>query len=145
MSTDDPKAVVRRMVERGMVAGDVDAAVAAYAPDFVYHNPAMAGQPPGVDGMRRLISTTRTAFPDLSYAVEAMIAEGDTVAVLYTWRGTHRGELAGIPPTGRTVVATGAIVCRVAGGRIVEQWDIDDRLDVMQQLGLIPAPGQSAP
>jgi predicted ester cyclase len=80
----------------------------------------------------------------MRYKIEALIAEGDTVAVLYTWQGTHTGELAGLPPTGREVTVTGAIVCRVAGGRIVEQWDIDDRLSVMQQLGLLSAPGQAA-
>jgi predicted ester cyclase len=46
-----------------------------------------------------------------------------------------------VPATGKAVAATGAIVCRVAGGRIVGQWDIDDRLDVMQQLGLLSPPG----
>jgi predicted ester cyclase len=81
----------------------------------------------------------------MHYTVEALIAEDDKVAVLYTWRGTHTGSLGGLPPTGRTVTATGAIVCRVADGRIVEQWDIDDRLDVMQQLGFIPTPGQPEP
>ena len=144
MSAEESKAVVRRMVEQGMIVGDVDAAVGAYAPDFVYHNPVLAAMPSlprGPEGVRRLLVATRTAFPDLRYSIEALIAEDDTVAVLYTWSGTHQGELGGLPPTGRSVTATGVIVCRVTGGRIVEQWDVDDRLDVMQQLGLIPTPG----
>jgi steroid delta-isomerase-like uncharacterized protein len=147
MSTEESKAVVRRMVEQGMIVGDVDAAASAYAPDFVYHNPvvtAMPALPHGPEGMRQLLAASRAAFPDMQYSIEALIAEEDQVAVLYSWRGTHQGELGGLPPTGRSVKATGAIVCRVAGGRIVEQWDIDDRLDVMQQLGLLPAP-QSMP
>ena len=65
------------------------------------------------------------------------------MAVLYTWRGRRRGDLGGLTPTERAVTATGVIVCQVANGQIVEQWDVDDRLDVMQQLGLIPALGQS--
>ncbi|HEY7029677.1 MAG TPA: ester cyclase [Thermomicrobiales bacterium] len=148
MSTEESKTVVRWMVEHSMIAGDLDAAVAAYAPDFVYHNPVLAAMPslpPGPEAVRQLVAATRIAFPDLRYTIEALIAEGDKVAVLYTWQGTHQGALGGLPPTGRQVTATGAIVCRVAGGRIVEQWDVDDRLDVMQQLGLLPPPGQPGP
>ena len=143
MSAEQSKAVVRRYVEQGMIAGDLDAAVAAYAPDFVYHNPVVTDMPTlprGPEGVRQLLAATRAAFPDMRYTVESLIAEGDTVAVLYSWRGTHTGELGGIRPTGRAVSAMGAMVCRVAGGRIVEEWDVDDRLGVMQQLGLIPAP-----
>jgi steroid delta-isomerase-like uncharacterized protein len=146
MSTEESKAVVRRYVERGMIDGDLDAAVEAYAPDFVYHNPVVTEMPTlplGPEGVRQLLAVTRDAFPDLRYTIEALIGEGDTVAVLYTWHGTHRGELGGIPPTGREVTAMGAMVCRVAGGQIVEEWDVDDRLSVMQQLGLLSTPGQA--
>ena len=147
MSTEESKAVVRRYVEQGMIAGDLEAADRAYAPDCVFHNPVltdMPSLPPGPEGVRRLLAATRAAFPDMRYTIEALIAEGDTVAVLYTWRGTHTGELGGIRPTGREVTAMGAIVCRVARGRIVEEWDVDDRLGVMQQLGLVPTPQQAA-
>jgi steroid delta-isomerase-like uncharacterized protein len=147
MSTEASKAVVRRMVEQGMIVGDLDAAVAAYAPDFVYHNPVVAempGLPPGPEGMRLLLAGARAAFPDMQYSIVALIGEGDTVAVLYTWHGTHRGTIGGVPATGRAVTATGAIVCRVVGDRIVEQWDIDDRLHVLQQLDIALAPSPVA-
>jgi predicted ester cyclase len=145
VSTEEGKAVVRDMVEKSMIASDVDAAIRAYAPDFAYPNPvlaAMPGLPSGPEAVRQLALASRAAFPDMRYTVEALIAEDDKVAVLYTWRGTQTGSLGGMRPTGRSVSATGAIVCRVAGRKIVEQWDIDDRLDVMQQLGLIPTAGQ---
>lgn len=147
MGTDETKAVVSRMVEAWQ-AGDLDSAVAAYAPDFVYHNPVLAerpGLPPGSAAMRGLMADARAAFPDLTYTVELTIAEGDAAAVLYSWRGTHSGQLGGRPPTGRPVTATGAIFCRVAGGQIVEQWDIDDRLDVVRQLRLMPEMGKPQP
>lgn len=147
MSTEETTAIVRRMVEQSMIEGDLDAALAAYAPDFLYHNPVMRDMPPlpyATDAVRRLIGAARAAFPDLRYVIEAVIAEDDKAAVLYTWSGTNHGELAGLPPTGRSVTATGAIICRLAGGKIVEQWDIDDRLDVIQQLGLFPPPTAAA-
>jgi steroid delta-isomerase-like uncharacterized protein len=148
VSAEESKAVVRRYIEAAMTAGDLDAAVAAYAPDVVFHNPVldeMPTLPRGPEGVRLLLAATRAAFPDLRYDIEALIGEGDTVAVLYSWTGTHTGALSGIPATGRQVTALGAIVCRVAGGRIVEEWDVDDRLGVMQQLGLLPTSGSTTP
>lgn len=141
-ATEASRAIVLRMVDAWR-ADDPDAAVAAYAPDFIYHNPVVAatpGLPPGPEGMQQLMAATRDAFPDLNYAVETIVAEDDRVAVLYRWTGTHLGDLGGIAATGRRVTATGAIFCRVAKGRIVEQWDIDDRLDVAQHLGVLPTP-----
>ena len=136
MSTESTKTIVRRMVEQSMIEGDLDAALAVYDPELIYQNPVLKSMP-GVDGMtavRMLTEGARAAFPDLSFTIEAVIAEGEMVAVLYIWQGTHLSSLGGVPATGRTVTATGAIVCWVAGERIVEQWDIDDRLDVMDQL-----------
>jgi steroid delta-isomerase-like uncharacterized protein len=148
MVTQTSEMVVREMVEASMMQGDLDAGIAAYAPDFVYHNPVLKEMPepmPGPHIMRELMSMSRAAFPDMTYTIDMMVSEGDRVALLYTWTGTHSAAMGPVPPTGKRVTATGAIFCRVEGGKIVEQWDIDDRLDVMQQLGLMPAapPGAS--
>jgi steroid delta-isomerase-like uncharacterized protein len=141
MSEHDNKAIVRRMIEQGMIKGDFDSALRAYAPQFVYHNAVlkdMPSLPPGAEAIRILMSGARAAFPDMKYSIDSLIGEEDMVAVLYSWQGTHTGDMPGAPPTGRPVSAMGVIVCRLADGKIVEQWDIDDRLDVMQQLGLLP-------
>ena len=69
-----------------------------------------------------------------------MIAEGDKVTVRYTVEGTHEGELFGVPPTGRRVSFESFTVERVSDGRIREHWRVTDTLDMMQQLGAIPAP-----
>lgn len=141
MSAAENRAVVRDMIRNGMELGDVDAAVKAYDPNFVYHNPVvteMPDLPSGTDGMKMLMAGSRAAFPDMQYTVEMLVAEGDQVAVLYSWTGTHTADLGGMPATGKRVAATGAIFCRLANGRIVEQWDIDDRLSVIQQLGVPP-------
>ena len=143
MSTEETKTIVLKMVQSGNVDGDVDAAIAAFDRDFTYHNAVMKDMPPfehTTDAVRQLIEATRTAFPDMRYTIDSVIAEGDRAAVLYTGSGTNRGELAGAPPTGRSVTATGVVICRVVERRIVEHWDIDDRLDVIQQLGLLPPP-----
>jgi predicted SnoaL-like aldol condensation-catalyzing enzyme len=146
MTNERNREIVREMVEQGMGGGDVDRAVAAYAPDFVYHNPVldeMPALPRGPEVVQILVGATRAAFPDMIFTIESLVAEGDRVALLYSWRGTHLGSMADITATGRMVHATGAIFCRLAGGKIVEQWDVDDRFAVMQQLGLFPMPQQT--
>lgn len=129
----------------GHGGGDIGRAVAAYSPDFVYHTPVLAEMPElprGPAVTRILIGATRAAFPDMAYTIESLVAGGDRDALLYSRKGTHLGSMAGMPATGKAVQATGAIFCRLAGARIVEQWDIDDRLAVMQQLGMLPVPQQ---
>ena len=82
----------------------------------------------------------RETFPDASFTIEDMIAEGDKVAVRLTMRGTHQGELNGIPPTGREVTVTGMSIERIADGRIVEGWNENDALGMLGQLGVLPPP-----
>ncbi len=83
----------------------------------------------------------RNAFPDLHFTVEDMLAEGDRVASRYTARGTHRGELMGLPPTGRQVTEVGIVISRLAEGKLVEDWHSPDNLGLMQQLGVVTFPG----
>jgi steroid delta-isomerase-like uncharacterized protein len=79
-------------------------------------------------------------MPDLKVDILDMIAEGDKVATRYTVEGTHEGDLFGVPPTGRRVSIESFTVERVSDGRIREHWRVTDTLDMMQQLGAIPAP-----
>ena len=67
-----------------------------------------------------------------------MIAEDDRVMVRWTSHGTHQGESRGLPPTGKQVTNSGINIFRIADGKIVEVWDIFDRLWVWQQLGVLP-------
>jgi predicted SnoaL-like aldol condensation-catalyzing enzyme len=73
-----------------------------------------------------------------------LVAEGDKVAARRSYKGTHRGELLGIPPTGKPVQIGGISIFRLAGGKITEHWEQIDGLALMQQLGVVPAPAQGA-
>jgi predicted ester cyclase len=84
-------------------------------------------------------------IPDLRVTIEELVAEGDKVAVRRAYVGTHRGELLGIPPTGKQVRVSGISIFRLAGGKIAEQWELLDRLALMQQLGVLATPGQAPP
>ena len=113
-----------------------------FAPDYVAHLP---GSPP-LDraGHRDFIAAFQVAFPDGRSTTEDLLAEGDRVAWRWTFRGTQRGEFQGLPPTGKPVALTGISILRVAGGQVVESWHNADTLGLLQQLGVIPAPGQAS-
>ena len=147
MSAVRNRAIVRETATQSMGGGDVEVAVRAYAQNVVYHNPVLAGmpsRPSRPDAVRMVVMSTRQAFPDMRYTIESLVAEEDRVALLYSWTGTHTGAIGDVPATGRVVSASGAIFCRLSHGKIVEQWDIDDRLAIMQQLGMLSTatPGQ---
>jgi hypothetical protein len=74
------------------------------------------------------------ALPDLRVTIEEMMAEGDKVAVRRSYKGTHRGEMLGIPATGKQLRVGGISIFRLAQGRIAEHWEQLDRLALMQQL-----------
>ncbi len=79
-----------------------------------------------------------TAFPDSKFTIEQMVAEGDTVVVRWTVRGTHKGDLMGNAPTGKPISLSGVSVCRLADGKLVEGWGNWDALGMFQQLGIVP-------
>ena len=85
----------------------------------------------------------RGALPDLLMTVEDLIAEGDKVVTRWTARGTHQGELMGIPPSGNRVEVTGISVDRIEGGKFVEGWANYDALGMMQQIGAVPTAEQA--
>jgi predicted ester cyclase len=69
------------------------------------------------------------------------IVEGDKVVTRWTVRGTHRGELMGIPPSGKTITVTGIVIDHIVGGKIAETWTSHDTLGLLQQIGAVPAMG----
>ena len=139
MSTEENKALVRRLIEEGINQKNLAVFDELCAPDFVLHNAALTVQ--GREAVKQFFSSYLTAIPDVHMTIEGMIAEGDTVAFRHTFRGTHKGELMGIPPTGKQVNVTGIDIIRIASDRIVEQWTNADDLGAMQQIGVIPSMG----
>jgi steroid delta-isomerase-like uncharacterized protein len=142
VSAEENKAIVQSALE-AFNQGDWDAVDRLFAADYVDHDPSRAGLPPGPEGVKQAWSMFRVAFPDLQGVIEDMIAEGDKVVVRGVVRGTHQGEMMGIPPTGRQVTVTLIDINRIGGGKLVERWAEQDNLGMMQQLGVIPSPEQA--
>ncbi len=132
--SEENKALARRWADI-FNEGNLDLVDEIFAPDFVGHDPAMPEDVRGVEGAREFYSMYRSAFPDAEITIEAQLAEGDMVATRWTGRGTHQGELMGVQPSGNRVEVMGNNICRIEGGKIVEEWDIYDALGMMQAIG----------
>lgn len=131
----DNERLVRAFVEAVINRGDEALLPGLVAADHVGHDPL--GDHYGVDGMRIAVAELRAAFPDLGLTVEDVVAAGDRVVHRYTLTGTQSGPFLGLPPTGRSVKATGIALHRVAGGKLAERWGILDAIGLLRQLDAV--------
>ena len=102
------------------------------APD----NELLPDDPPAklMETFKETFAEAREAFPDLSVAVEDLMAEGDRVAARVTMRGTHRGEFQRIAPTGKRVEVSAIDMFRISGSKLVEHWGhADEPTDFLRQ------------
>ncbi|MCW9096328.1 MAG: ester cyclase [Ignavibacteriaceae bacterium] len=138
--TSENKAIFNRV---GMLwnTGDLAKIDDIFATDFVNHDPN-APDVNDLEGYKGLIVMTRTGIPDFHVTSEDIIAEGDKVVCRWTASGTHKGELFGIPPTGKKATWKGISIYRFADGKIIEAWWSKDMFSLLQQLGAIPPPGK---
>jgi steroid delta-isomerase-like uncharacterized protein len=124
------KALVRRFIE-AQLEKDLAALEEMMAPDFVDRS-LMPGQEPDREGFKHSVAEMFDTFSDISYTIDDQIAEGDKVTTWYTGSSTHdRGPFMGIPPTGKRESFKGVFLHRIVGGKIVEEWSLNDALDVM--------------
>jgi steroid delta-isomerase-like uncharacterized protein len=137
MSTEETnKALFQRYFDEGTNQGNLDVVEELFAPDYKHHDPANPDVIVGNEGVRRHIQTLRGAFPDITFQVEDMIAQGDKVVIRWTANVTHTGDYFGIPPTGKSATITGMNTWQVRDGKAVEGWVNRDDVGLMQQLGL---------
>jgi len=140
MSTEDNKTLARQAYD-AFNQKNWAAYYELFTPDFVLHNASMTIQ--GLEGYKQFLSMYLAAFPDARLTLDDVIGEGDKVVTRQTLHGTHTGDLMGIPPTGKQVSSTGIIITRLENGKAVEQWTNYDDLGLLQQLGVVPPPGQA--
>ena len=114
------------------------------APDFVGHYTSQPEPVRGVDGFRRFVDETLTAFPDLKMTILDQIVEGDKVVSRVELRATHDGPLLGFAPTGQPVSLTYVGIEQYRDGLCVEEWVFSDDLGLSRQIKAIPQPGSRA-
>jgi steroid delta-isomerase-like uncharacterized protein len=141
----DSEDVVRRFLDEVITAGNADALPELMAEDVVWHGGSF-GEIRSLAEFKQFIGQFLGAFPDLRVTVDDVIGAGDKVVTRLTVRGTHSGDLMGIPASGTKATWTDVNIYRIAGGKIVEEWFCGDYLGMMQQIGAVPEIGAvSAP
>jgi len=137
MSVEDNKALARRVVT-AFNAGDVSMSATMFTDDLEYR---LAGYPDvhGREQFTNFVLEIRRSFPDFTFIIEDVVAEGDKVAFRFVATGTHRGTLQGIPPTNKPFAINGLAIAQIVDGKVSKLWEVIDRFDQLRQLGLIPA------
>jgi steroid delta-isomerase-like uncharacterized protein len=138
MSSNDvsevAKAVVRRNTEEVQSGGSFELFDELFADDFVDHTP-QPGRTPDKAGAKELYHVLREAFPDFHAVIHWQAAEGDLVTTYKTYHGTHKGEIFGVPPTGRSIHFETVDAMRVVNGKITEHWGVANLYSLLQQIG----------
>jgi steroid delta-isomerase-like uncharacterized protein len=138
--SEENKAIVRRAFEEVYTNRRPEAADEIYSADFIDHDPTAPDEMRrGREGVQQQAAMYAGAFPDVQMTVEDQLADGDRVATRWSARGTHEGELMGVPASGSAVTISGITIARVAEGQIQEEWTNWDGLGLMQQIGAMPA------
>lgn len=126
------KEIVRRALIGLLVEGDLSLLDELIAKDFVGHGDL--GDVTGREAIEHYVNLLRKAFSKTEFQIDDMVAEGDKVAVRWTLRGLHNGEILGVAPTGRNVFLQGMSIMRVRDGQIAERWNVTNQLALMNQL-----------
>jgi steroid delta-isomerase-like uncharacterized protein len=135
----DNSAIVRQFVEAVINQDQIDSAAQFVWEDVVEQVP-FPGQGPGLEGLKDVLRGMRSGFPDLHFAIEEQIAEGDKVVTRFQWTGTHKGEFLSVPPTYRPVKVWGMVIDRLEAGRIKETRILMDIFGLMIEMGVFPPP-----
>jgi len=143
-ATADLADASRQLLEQSFNTGNFELIDQFVAPEALSHDPALPAPMRdlrGPDGLKRIVTMYRAAFPDVRMTVDDVIASGDKVVLRWHSEGTHRGELAGLAPTGVKGSATGISIDRWQDGKIVEGWAEWDNMGLARQLGAAPPEG----
>jgi steroid delta-isomerase-like uncharacterized protein len=143
MSPTSNKVILNRHFDEVLNHGQLGVIDEIYSKDYVLHAPVQTdgsvqehGETRGRDGLKRRVMLFRTAFPDIRFNIEDMLAEGDRVAVQYSFSGTHQGQFGDLGPTGRKVSVPGIMIAVVRDGRIESAFSAFDSGDMLHQLGV---------
>jgi len=105
-------------------------------PEYRFYSPSNNPNPLSLEDFRGFVDMIGTAFPDASWEIKEVFAEGDRVIVWNVFSGTHEGEFQGVPATGIKVQVSSILIFRIRDGKIIEEREEADMLGVMRQIGM---------
>src|SRR5688572_16279759 len=136
------KDVVQQVID-AINSGQLDDIDASVADSYVIHDPVDGDL--DRDGFKRMLEKYRAAFPDMRMSTDELTEAGDRVLYRWTLRGTHQGELQGIPATGKAVVVHGISIIRFEQDKAAEEFVEWDALGLLNQLGAVGEQPETAP
>src|SRR5437899_9618680 len=136
--SEQNKNIVRRLFEEVWNKGQVSVADELFASNYTHHDSSTPDLGRGPESEKKRVTLYRNAFPDLRLTIDDILAEGETVVARWSCRGTHKGDLNGIAPTGRQINISGVTITRLEKGKLAEGFVNWDALGLMQQLGVVP-------
>jgi steroid delta-isomerase-like uncharacterized protein len=141
MSTKETKELIRQVIkEWNAINGDIASMRSLYdkyyAPGFIYHD-ASGGDMNREQTIQDMV-TYLSAFPDVNYSIDDILADGDKTVIRCTVQATHKGTFMGIPATGKHIVVKAIEIDKIVGRKIVEAWGFSDSQGMMTQLKVIP-------
>ena len=109
---------------------------------YVTYGGGGMGEAHGPEAIGKLLGHFYEGFPDLDSQIEELFdADGGRVVGRFLSRATHTGPFMGIEPTGKKIAINGIAIYRFKGDRIAHEWNMDDLLGLLQQIGAAPIPG----
>src|SRR5476651_751300 len=122
-----------------LTAHDIEAFAALFDDGYVNHQMSAAAPAPPAGTIPKqnsvgVFAARLKGIPDLSVAIEALVATEDRCAASFVYTGTHQGVLLGVPATGKQLRFTSCDIFRVAGGKLVEHWGMGDIAGVLAQI-----------
>ncbi len=130
MTTEQKKQLVSRFIYL-LTTKQSDKFGEVISLNYKQHNP-MVKQ--GLTGIQEGAKWFEVVFPDVQATIDAIVVEGDLVVARFTWSGTHKGELFGIPASNVKVTWTGTDWWRIENGKLAEHWDVVDWSGLIQQI-----------
>ena len=137
MTNSSRKEILTEFIREVWNKGNIEAADRFIAPKYtIQHDPGDPWEKQVLDleGYKERVRLSRAPFPDQSFQIQELFADGNAVIMTWMWMGTHQGDMAGFPATGKQIRMSGATVYYFEGDRITGHWQIVDRLGVFQQL-----------
>ncbi len=135
---DANAALIRQFYDETFNRGNVEFAERVHGSGYSYHDITVPGAPINHATYMARNAGFAAAFPDRRVDIEDLIATGDRVVARAVLHATHTGPLGDIAPTGRKVRLASTIIYRFDQARVVEEWEIFDKLGMYQQLGVTP-------
>ena len=136
MSTQEANKQLVREYFKAFLAADEAWWNKHIAPSFRRHDPGLPFEVVGPAGVKKLAEALLPGIPDMQLPIADLVAEGEKVLARLSVKGTHAGDLMGVPATGRTIDIGVLDLFQIRDGKLIEHWALLDNLGLMRQIGV---------